>query len=89
MPANVVLFSQTRASLPLPLEVGTRRKEGHALVHDRLANPEVVVDPLLDARCFGKLLRFYTGTVSARVSLNFVCLGCVWEIRWKVDGTRT
>tara|TARA_R110002003_G_scaffold73_5_gene6838 strand:+ start:6188 stop:6385 length:198 start_codon:yes stop_codon:yes gene_type:complete len=52
------------ALLSLALKVRTRREEGHALIHDRLADPEVVVDPLLDAGRFAELVGLYTGTVS-------------------------
>jgi hypothetical protein len=56
--------------LSLPLKIRTRSEEGDALVHDRLTDPEVVVDPLLDAGGFGELVGFYAGTVSTRVSLS-------------------
>jgi hypothetical protein len=58
----------SRVRLSLPLKVRTRSEESDALIHDRLADPEVVVDPLLDARCFAELVGLDTGTVSARVS---------------------
>lgn len=53
-----------RALLPLTFKVRTRREERNALVHDRLADPEVVVDPLLDAWCLAELVWLYTRTVS-------------------------
>jgi hypothetical protein len=55
--------------LSLPLKIRTRRKERDALIHDRLADPQVVVDPLLDARRLGELVRLHTGAVSGRVVL--------------------
>ena len=61
------LSTGTQALLPLALKIATRRKKRHALIHDRLADPEVVIDPLLDARCFGELVWLYTGTVSGGV----------------------
>jgi hypothetical protein len=63
------MFIRAVCLLSFPLKVRARRKEGHALVHDRLADPEVVVDPFLHARCLGEGFGFYTGTVSTRVSL--------------------
>ena len=47
----------------LSLKVGRRGEDGDALVHDALADPEVVIDPFLDAGLFRKVLRFYTGSV--------------------------
>jgi hypothetical protein len=58
----------SRVRLSLPLKVRTRSEESDTLIHDRLADPEVVVDPLLDARCFAELVGLDTGTVSTRVS---------------------
>lgn len=58
--------------LSLPFKVRTRSKKRDALIHDRLADPKVVVDPFLDAGGFGELIGFYAGTVSTRVSLSFV-----------------
>jgi hypothetical protein len=60
--------------LSLPLKIRTRGKKRDALIHDGLADPKVVVDPLLDAGGFGELVGFYAGTVSTRVSLSF----CMW-----------
>lgn len=42
----------------LPLKVTARAHDGNALVHQGLADPQVVLDPLLDARRVGELLRF-------------------------------
>jgi hypothetical protein len=63
------MFIRAVCLLSLPLKVRARRKESHALVHDRLADPEVVVDPFLHTGCLGEGFGFYTGTVSTRVSL--------------------
>lgn len=52
------------ALLSLALKVRTRREKGNALIHDRLADPEVVVNPFLDTGCFAELVGLYTGTVS-------------------------
>lgn len=41
--------------IPLPLKILARTHEGHALVHDHLANPEVAIDP------FGDLFRLGDG----------------------------
>lgn len=60
---SIVSYSGCLVSLPLPLKVRARREDGDALVHERLAYPEVVVDPLLDAGCFAELVWFYTGSV--------------------------
>jgi hypothetical protein len=52
----VPLLSIFRASTPpssRPLKVATAAHNGHTLVHDRLADPEVAVDPLPDAGGFG------------------------------------
>jgi len=70
------------ASLSLALKVGTCSEEGHALVHDCLADPEVVVDPLLDAGCFGELFGLYTRTVSAS-RLAWVFVWWVVGARWR------
>ena len=56
-----LLIVSSRACLPLPLKVRTRREESDALIHDGLANPKVVFHPLLDTGCFGELVWFYTG----------------------------
>lgn len=45
------------------------------MVHDCLADPEVVVDPLLDARGLGELLGLHTGTVSGSMLAWFCCGG--------------
>jgi hypothetical protein len=37
-----------------PLEVTTAAHDGHTLVHDRLADPKVAVDPLPDSGGFGE-----------------------------------
>jgi hypothetical protein len=50
--------------LSLPLKIRARGEKSDTLVHDRLADPQVVVDPLLDARGFGKLVGLDAGTVS-------------------------
>lgn len=48
--------------LPLALKVAAAREESNALVHDRLAHPQVVLHPLLHARGLAELLGLYTGT---------------------------
>jgi hypothetical protein len=53
---------RTSTLLPLPLKVRAGPEKRNALVHDRLADPEVVVDPLLDARRLGELLGLDTGS---------------------------
>jgi hypothetical protein len=72
-PCYAALYPQMfgHAPLPLPLKIRTRCKKGNALIHDSLADPEVVVDPLLNAWRFGELVGLYTGTVSKGVSLGF------------------
>lgn len=55
------------ATLSLALKVRARSEEGDALVHDCLADPQVVVDPLLDAGSLGELVWLHTGTVSERM----------------------
>ena len=52
------------------------------MVHDCLADPEVVVDPLLDAGCFGELFGLYTRTVSAS-RLAWVFVWWVVGARWR------
>lgn len=58
-------FLAVSANLPLPLKVRTRTEKGDALVHDGLADPEVVVDPLLDAGGLAELIWFYSEACGA------------------------
>ena len=67
------------ACLPLPLKVAAAREKCNALVHDCLAHPQVVVQPLLHARCVAELLRLYTGTV-----LALACLVRVHQVMYEV-----
>ena len=53
----------------LALKVRRRGEESHALIHDRLAHPQVVVQPLLHARGVAELLGLHTGTERQPVSL--------------------
>lgn len=78
--ASVHSLHHSVRHLPLPFKVRTRREKRHALIHDRLADPEVIIDPLLDAGGLGELVRLHTGTVSTRVSRAFVA-GCGGEGR--------
>jgi len=39
---------------PCPLKVAAATHNGHTLIHDRLADPKVAVDPLADTRRFGE-----------------------------------
>lgn len=57
------------ATSSLALKVRRRGEEGHALIHDRLAHPQVVVQPLLHARGVAELLGLHTGTERQPVSL--------------------
>lgn len=41
---------------PRPLKVPTTSHDSNALVHDRLADPKVAVNPLADAGRFGELV---------------------------------
>lgn len=61
----------------LALEVRRRGEEGDALIHDRLAHPQVVVQPLLHARGVAELLGLHTGAERQRVSL----LAMLWAFR--------
>ena len=61
-PSSFLITSWCIACLPLALKVRTRREEGDALVHDRLADPEGIVEPLLHAGVFSELIWLYTGT---------------------------
>ena len=61
---NVVCDPQAGARLSLALEICARGEESHARIHDGLADPEVVIDPLLDAGRLAELVWLYTGTVS-------------------------
>jgi hypothetical protein len=62
LPSSFLIASWCIACLPLALKVRTRREEGDALIHDRLADPEVVIEPLLHAGVFSELIWLYTGT---------------------------
>jgi hypothetical protein len=62
----------------------TRCEKRHALIHDRLADPEVIIDPLLNTRCFAELVWLYTGTVSPRVSRVFIYSVGVEDRFWKL-----
>lgn len=48
---------------PLSFKVTTGAHEGHALVHDNLSNPQVVIDPFADFLVFRYLLGADTGAV--------------------------
>lgn len=61
----------------LALKVRRRGEEGHALIHDRLAHPQVVVQPLLHARGVAELLGLHTGTERQPVSL----VAMLWALR--------
>jgi hypothetical protein len=50
LPRNLPRFV---SSSPRPLKVATATHNGHTLVHDRLSDPKVAVDPLPDAGGFG------------------------------------
>jgi hypothetical protein len=68
-------------ALPLPLEVRTRGEKRHALIHDRLAHPQVIVNPLLDAGCLGELVWLHTGAVSGGVVLALFLIGRLSGLR--------
>jgi hypothetical protein len=85
LPHNTILSSTLCPTLallrlPLPLKIRTRRKERDALIHDRLADPQVVVDPLLDARRLAELVGLYAGTVSLGVSKVLVSGGVALRV---------
>ena len=61
----------------LALKVRRRGEEGHALIHDRLAHPQIVVQPLLHARGVAELLGLHTGTERQPVSL----VAMLWAFR--------
>lgn len=48
---------------PAALEPAGRTHHGHGLVHDPLADTEVVVDPLLDVLIIGDLFSVQTGAI--------------------------
>jgi hypothetical protein len=50
--SSLAFFRASISSSPCPLKVSTATHNGHTLVHDRLADPEVAVDPLPDAGGF-------------------------------------
>jgi hypothetical protein len=50
-------------SLTLALKVRRGGEDGDALVHGPLADPQVVIDPFLQTRCFCELFWLNTGTV--------------------------
>lgn len=70
------------AASSLALKVRRRGEEGDALIHDRLAHPQVVVQPLLHARGVAELLGLHTGAERQRVSLLFAML---WAFRGSGD----
>ena len=70
------------ATSSLALKVRRRGEEGHALIHDRLAHPQIVVQPLLHARGVAELLGLHTGTERQPVSL----LAMLWAFRGDVGG---
>ena len=74
------IYAQPASSLAL--KVRRRGEEGHALIHDRLAHPQVVVQPLLHARGVAELLGLHTGTERQPVSL----LAMLWAFRGDVGG---
>ena len=53
-------------SLALALEVSARAHNGDALVHEDFADPEIVVEPLLNIVRFGQALRLDTRPTSPR-----------------------
>jgi hypothetical protein len=61
-PVSSRVVRKLYAYLPLPLKVGARGKESDTLIHDRLADPEVVFEPFLDARVFAELIWLHTGS---------------------------
>jgi hypothetical protein len=67
------------ACLPLALKVGARCEEGDALVHDGLADPQVIIEPLLHPRVLGELIWLDTGTGLA-LAQDFVVGGCRLQI---------
>ena len=52
--------------LTSPLEVAARAHERNALIHDHLADPEIVVDPSFDLGVGRYLFRAEAGSESAR-----------------------
>jgi hypothetical protein len=66
-------------ALPLALKVAAAREEGNTLVHDRLPNPQVILHPLLHARCLAELLGLYTGTGVSLLALLLCIADTVWE----------
>lgn len=61
-------------------KVGRGGEHGDALVHGPFADPEVVIDPFLQAGCFCELFRLNTGTVPSseeeRVYVSATLDGC-------------
>jgi hypothetical protein len=51
--SSLAVFRASKRPSPRPLKVATATHNGHTLVHDRLADPKVAVDPLPDAGGFG------------------------------------
>ena len=54
-------YAPSSISSPLPLEVLGRTQDRHTLIHDGLAHPQIVLNPLLDARRLGEGFCFQTG----------------------------
>jgi hypothetical protein len=69
------------AHLSLALKVGTGTEKRYALIHDRLADPEVALKPLLGAGVFGKSIWLYTGSGFSFSSDLVVLYGSKTE-RW-------
>lgn len=57
----------------LALKVRGRGEESNALIHDRLAHPQIVIQPLLHAGGVAELIGLYTGTERQPVSLWPCC----------------
>jgi hypothetical protein len=51
--SSLLIFHSSTPPSPRPLKVATATHNSHTLVHDRLADPKVAVDPLSDAGGFG------------------------------------
>ena len=56
--------------LTLALKVPRGAEDGDGLVHGPLADPEVVVDPFLEAGGLGEGVGFYAGAVSFHVHVS-------------------